>query len=58
MLNIEEDKLNDLLNLRSHHSHNFLHWIGRKKSGNKAVLDIKEIVKNIGFGDDWVEFYD
>lgn len=37
--------------------HNFLHWIGRKKSGSKAVLEIKKIAKDIGFGEDWIILY-
>ena len=37
--------------------HNFLHWIGRKKSDSKAVLIIKTIAQEIGFGQDWIEYY-
>jgi len=35
--------------------HNYLHWIGRKKSSSKAVLKIKKIAQSIGFGNDWIK---
>lgn len=38
--------------------HNFLHWIGRKKNETDAVLQIKLIAKDIGFGEDWIKFFD
>ena len=37
--------------------HNFLLGFGLKKSDNKAVLDMKRIAREIGFGDDWVISY-
>lgn len=40
------------------HCHTYLHWIGRKKSDSTAVREIKKIALSIGFGEDWVKFYD
>lgn len=36
--------------------HKYGHWIARKKSDSKYIIKIKQILKSIGFGDDWIKF--
>lgn len=36
--------------------HNFLHWIGRKKNESRYVSAIKQVISDIGFGNDWISF--
>lgn len=36
--------------------HKFGHWIARKKSSSKWITKMKQILKAINFGDDWIKF--
>ena len=37
--------------------HSFAHWAARKKSTSKFFIKIKQLLKSICFGDDWIKFF-
>lgn len=51
-----EDLSEDRFIILCSQCHNFLHWIGRKKSEAEGIIRVKQIAKDIGFGTDWIKF--